>query len=69
MPGIWASDATYYSWKSECGGMEASDVPRLKEMEDENRRLKQMFIALRRQYEALRDIVEKKLLDQPGDAS
>lgn len=33
-------DATYYNRKSKYGGMEASDVKRLKELEDENRRLK-----------------------------
>ena len=37
------SDATYYNWKSKYGGMEASDIKRLKELEDENRRLKQMY--------------------------
>jgi putative transposase len=36
-------DATYYNWKSKYGGMEASDIKRLKELEDENRRLKQMY--------------------------
>ncbi|SEG74260.1 putative transposase [Vibrio hangzhouensis] len=40
------SDATYYNWKSKYGGMKASDVKRLKELEDENRRLKQMFADL-----------------------
>lgn len=40
------SDATYYNWKSKYGGMEASDIRRLKELEDENRRLKQMFANL-----------------------
>ncbi len=34
------SDATYYNWKSKYGGMEASDIKRLKELEDENRKLK-----------------------------
>lgn len=34
------SDATYYNWKSNYGGMEASDVKRLKELEEENRRLR-----------------------------
>ena len=37
------SDATYYNWKSKYGGMEASDVKRLKELEEENRRLKQVY--------------------------
>lgn len=55
------SDATYYNWKSKYGGMEASDIRRLKEMEDENRRLKQMFADLCLKHEALKDIVEKKL--------
>ena len=36
------SDATYYNWKSKYGGMEASDIKRLKELEEENRRLKHM---------------------------
>ena len=55
------SDATFYNWKSKDGGMEASDIRRLKEMEDENRRLKQMFADLSLKHEALKDIVEKKL--------
>ena len=37
------SDATYYNWKSKYGGMTASDVKKLKELEDENRRLKRMY--------------------------
>jgi putative transposase len=55
------SDAAYYNWKFKYGGMEASDIRRLKEMEDENRRLKQMFADLSLKHEALKDIVEKKL--------
>src|SRR5687768_18606461 len=39
------SDATYYQWKSKYGGMQASDIRRLRELEDENRRLKQMCAA------------------------
>ncbi len=38
------SEATYYNWKSKYGGMESSDIKRLKELEGENRRLKQMYI-------------------------
>ncbi|ASA54342.1 transposase [Vibrio gazogenes] len=55
------SDATYYNWKSKYGGMEASDVKRLKELEDENRRLKSMFAELSLEHRILKDIVEKKL--------
>jgi len=55
------SEATYYNWKSKCGGMEASDVKRLKELEDENRKLKQMYAELSLDHRVLKDIVEKKL--------
>ncbi len=53
------SDATYYNWKSKYGGMEASDIKRLKELEDENRRLKQMYAELSLDHKTLKDIVEK----------
>lgn len=55
------SDATYYNWKAKYGGMEASDIKRLKELEKENRRLKQMFADLSLENRALKDIIEKKL--------
>lgn len=55
------SDATYYNWKSKYGGMEASDIRRLKELEDENRRLKQMYADISLEHKILKDIVEKKL--------
>jgi putative transposase len=55
------SQATYYNWKAKYGGMEASDIKRLKELEAENRRLKQMYANLSLENEALKDIVEKKI--------
>ncbi|BFM18744.1 hypothetical protein R50073_49270 (plasmid) [Maricurvus nonylphenolicus] len=55
------SDATYYNWKAKYGGMEASDIKRLKELEEENRRLKTMFADLSLEHKILKDIVEKKL--------
>ena len=55
------SDATYYNWKSKYGDMEASDSKRLKELEDENRRLKQMYADRSLDNRMLKDIVEKKL--------
>lgn len=55
------SNATFYKWKSKYGGMEASDVRRLKELEDENRRLKQMYADLSLENRALKDVIEKKL--------
>ena len=55
------SEATYYNCKTKYGGMEASDIKRLKELEDENRRLKQMYAELSLDNKMLKDIVEKKL--------
>ena len=54
-------DDTYYNWKSKYGGMELSDVKKLKELEDENRRLKSMFADLSLEHCILKDIIEKKL--------
>jgi putative transposase len=42
------SDATYYQWKSKYGGIEAADIRRLRELEDEDRRLKQMYADVKR---------------------
>ncbi len=53
------SDATYYNWKAKYGGMEASNVKRLKHLEEENRRLKQMYADLSLEHTILKDIVEK----------
>lgn len=55
------SDATYYNWKTKYGGMEASDIKRLKELEKENQRLKQMYADLSLEHRVLKDVIEKKL--------
>ena len=55
------SDATYYQWKSKYGGMEAADIRRLREPEDENSRLKQMYADLSLENRALKDVIAKKL--------
>jgi len=55
------SKASFYKWKAKYSGMSVSELRRLKELEDENRRLKQMYANLSLQYEVLKDIVEKKL--------
>jgi len=55
------SSATYYKWKSKYGGMEASDIQRMKDLEAENRKLKQMFADLSLENLALKDVIEKKL--------
>ena len=55
------SEATYYNWKAKFGGMEASDIKKMKDLEDANRRLKQMFADLSLECRALKDVIEKKL--------
>lgn len=55
------SDATYYNWKAKYGGMSVSDIKRLKELEDENQRLKKMYAELSLGHHILKDIIEKKL--------
>lgn len=54
------SDATYYNWKSKYGGMEVSDMRKLKELEDENRRLKRLYANLSLEHDALKDVIAKK---------
>ncbi len=53
--------STYYKWKSKYGGMQASDLTRMRELEAENTKLKKMFADVSLQNMALKDIVEKKL--------
>lgn len=55
------SDATYYNWKSKYGGMTASDLKRMKEMEVELSKLKRMYADLALENHALKDLIEKKL--------
>ena len=55
------SDATYYNWKSKYGGMEASDLKRMKEVEGELSKLKRMYADLALENRALKDLIEKKL--------
>ena len=55
------SKVTYHKWKAQYGGMDVSALERLKELEDENRRLKQMYAELSLEHETLKDVVETKL--------
>jgi putative transposase len=55
------SRSRFYKWKSKYGDMEASSLKRLKELEEENRKLKQMYADLSLELTVLRDIIEKKL--------
>ena len=54
------SAATSYNWKSKYGGVEASDVKRMKELEEENARLKRMYSNLAMDIEIMRDLFTKK---------
>jgi putative transposase len=53
--------STCYNWKSKYGGMEPSDLTKMRELEAESTRLKKMFADVSMQNMALKDIVEKKL--------
>jgi putative transposase len=54
------SEQTFYRWKSKYGGMEVSEAKRLRQLEEENRRLKQMVADLSLDNQALKDLVKKK---------
>jgi len=55
------SDATYYNWKSKYGGMEASDLKHMKELESELSQYKRMYAELARENDAMRNLIAKKL--------
>jgi putative transposase len=53
--------AAFYKWRQRYGGMEVSDVKKMKAIEEENARLKRMYADLSLVHEALKDAVAKKL--------
>jgi len=55
------SSSTYFKWKSKYGGMAASDLKRMKELEAENAKLKRMYAELSLENQNLKDLIEKKL--------
>jgi len=55
------SSATYYKWKARYGGLDASELKRIKELEAENAKLKRMFADMALENTALKDLIEKKL--------
>jgi putative transposase len=54
------SSATYYKWKARYGGLEVSEARRLRQLEDENRRLKQIVADLTLDNQALKTVLAKK---------
>jgi putative transposase len=54
------SDATFYNWKAKYGGMQISDVKRMKDLEEENNRLKRIVANLTLENDAIKTVFEKK---------
>ena len=55
------SRAAFYKWRQRYGGMEASELKRVKELEQENAKLKRMYANLALELDTARYIIEKKL--------
>lgn len=55
------SQSCFYQWKSKYGGMDVSELKRMKELEAENQRLKRMFADLSLEHDAIKYLLEKKL--------
>ena len=55
------SSVTFYKWRSKYAGMNAKELKRLKELEQENRRLKQMYATLALDHQMAKEVIEKKL--------
>ena len=54
------SSAAFYKWRSKFAGMNPKELKRLKDLEDENRRLKQMYATLALDHQMAKEIIEKK---------
>ena len=54
------SQATYYKWKSRYGGLEASQLSRLRELEAENAKLKRMYADIALENTAMKDVISRK---------
>jgi len=55
------SQASFYKWRAKYGGMDVSLMRRMKELEDENRRLKRMYAETSMSHDLLKEALEKKL--------
>ena len=55
------SAATFYKWRSKYGGLEASDLKKMRELEQQHSQLKRMYADLAMENNALKDLIEKKL--------
>ena len=61
------SDATFYNWKAKYGGMQASDITKMRDLEKENTELKKMFAEMSIENRALKNLIEKKSCNAPGE--
>ena len=55
------AESTFYTWKSRFGGMELSELKRLKQLEEENQRLKSLYAKVSLEKEILQEAIEGKL--------
>jgi len=55
------SEQTFYRWKSKFGGMDVNEAKRLKQLEEENRRLKEMVADLSLDNRILKDVISKNV--------
>jgi hypothetical protein len=60
-PPARVSKTSFYKWKPKYSGMSVSELKRMRELEEENCRLKQMYANLSPEHEVLKDIIEKTL--------
>src|SRR6188768_3960581 len=59
--------STYYAWKAKYAGMSVQELKRLKQLEEENRRLKHMYAELSLDHKILKEVIEKKLYEPYED--
>ena len=59
------SSATFFNWKSKYGGLEVNELKRLRELEEENNRLKKMYADVSMDNHILKDVISKKGWDLP----
>lgn len=53
-------ESTIYAWQAKYAGMDVADLKRLRQLEDENNRLKRMYATLSMDHELLKEVLEKK---------
>jgi putative transposase len=63
------SSASFYKWRAKFGGMDVSMMTRMKELEDENKRLKKMYIEAQMQADIIKEAMSEILFSAPRDGS